>query len=360
MSFFRRQAFTLVELLVVIAIIGVLIALLLPAVQAAREAARRMQCTNNIKQIGLALHGYHDQWNCFPPSESRPPATEAPPRGTAYVNWVILILPFMEQLSIYNEFDRMKPITDAANATARGRTISTMLCPSDSYNQTPFNGTKLNATKNYGDGWARGNYAANGSLAYRRYSTTDASQGGAFPDSLGWQNNTRRGVMGVNCSVGIAGITDGTSNTILVGEIRAGIVEADERGTWALGSASGSSLWGHGSIGMSAGAAYGINCRLPRSDDSVGCKAAYDAVGGDNGGEQALCNLGMSCYTSGDGAQQGVRSLHPGGANMGLADGSVRFIGEYIQTKPSSANNLSVWDRLHASADGQAISADSF
>lgn len=352
MSFYRRQAFTLVELLVVIAIIGVLIALLLPAVQAAREAARRMQCTNNIKQIGLALHGYHDQWNCFPPSESRPSNSTSTGSGTAYVNWVILVLPFMEQLSVYNEFDRTLPITNAANATARGRTISTMLCPSDPYNETPFKGTAHIRTTAYGDGWARGNYAANGAIAKRRYSTTDADCA-AYPTSLGWQDQTRRGVMGVNCAVGIAGITDGTSNAILVGEIRAGIVEADERGTWALGSAAGSSLWGHGGI---AGDAYGINSRQTNADDSVGCPAAQEAAGS----PEALRDLGMACYVSGDGNQQGVRSMHPGGANMGLADGSVKFIGESIQVKPSSSTNLSVWDRLHASSDGQPISAGSF
>lgn len=351
MDFFRRQAFTLVELLVVIAIIGVLIALLLPAVQAAREAARRMQCTNNIKQIGLALHGYHDQWNCFPPSESRPPSTSNPAAGTAYVNWVILILPFMEQLSVYNEFDRTLPITNAANATARGRIISTMLCPSDPYNQTPFNGTTYNTTKDYGDGWARGNYAANGTLAHRWYSTTTVYSG-AFPNSAGWKSNAHRGVMGVNSSVGIAGITDGTSNTILVGEIRAGIVEADERGTWALGSASGSSLWCHSGIYD----AYGINSRGTSADDSVGCQAARDAAGS----PEALRDMGMACYAGGTGNQQGVRSMHPGGANMGLADGSVRFIGESIQAKPSSESKPSVWDRLNASADGQTISAGSF
>jgi len=346
----RRNAFTLVELLVVIAIIGILIALLLPAVQAAREAARRAQCVNNLKQLGLALHNYHDQWHTFPPSESRP-YTDRSTSG-AYLNWVILVLPFMEQQPLYNEFNRNLPINNAANAAARGRQINAMLCPSDPNNQTRFNGSANGRTSSLGDGWARGNYAANGSLCFRRHSTTD-SWCGAFADSLGWQQADRRGVMGVNSSVGIAGILDGTSNTLLVGEIRAGLVQADERGTWALGSAAGSSLWAHGGM---YGDAYGINCRSLNSDDTLGCQAAIDAAGS----AEALRDLGLSCYPSGDGNQHGVRSLHPGGANVCLADGSTRFVSETIQAKPSSTTNPSVWDRLNLSSDNQPLSAESF
>ncbi len=350
MNISRRCAFTLVELLVVIAIIGILIALLLPAVQAAREAARRAQCTNNLKQLGLALHNYHDQWHTFPPSESRPSSGYS--TSGAYLNWVILILPFMEQQPLYDEFNRNLPISDAANAVPRGRQLSTMLCPSDPYNRTPFNGSANSRTASLGDGWARGNYAANGSLAFRRYSSTD-TWCAAYPESAGWRQPGRIGVMGVNSSVGIAGILDGTSNTLLVGEIRAGIVTADERGTWALGSAAGSSLWAHGGM---YGDAYGINCRSLNADDTLGCSAAISAAGS----EEALRDLGMSCYSSGDGNQQGMRSLHPGGGNVCLADGSTRFISETIQVRPSSTTTPSVWDRLNLSADNQPLSADSF
>ncbi len=351
-----RRAFTLVELLVVIAIIGILIALLLPAVQAAREAARRAQCTNNLKQLGLALHNYHDQWHLFPPSESRPEtnkvAINSAGNGGAYVNWVILILPFMEQQPLYDQFNRNLPISDVANAVPRSQKLSTMLCPSDPYNQVPFNGTAYSRTASFGDNWARGNYAANGSLCHRLYSTSETWYG-AFADSGGWQLLDRRGAMGVNASVGIAGILDGTSNTILVGEIRAGFVTADERGTWALGNAAGSSLWAHGGM---YGDDYGINSRELNADDNAGCQPARDAAGS----AEALRDRGMACYPNGSSNQQGMRSLHPGGGNVCLADGSTRFISETIQVRPSSTTTPSVWDRLNLSADNQPLSADSF
>ena len=132
--FTRRKGFTLVELLVVIAIIGILMSLLLPAVQAAREAARRMSCTNNFKQIGLALHLYHDRqtalpmgWIAFDPSTREPHWFGEPGWG-----WAAKILPSLEQGNLYDEkLDFNLPITDPANDEGRVATISTFRCPSD-------------------------------------------------------------------------------------------------------------------------------------------------------------------------------------------------------------------------------------
>jgi len=131
---YRYRGFTLVELLVVIAIIGILIALLLPAVQAAREAARRMSCTNNLKQIGLALHMHHDTQKKLPPGWSTiDPLTRQPdPDGHPGWGWAAYILPFMEQKNVADQLlDFELPITDPANGRGRVTVIPTFRCPSD-------------------------------------------------------------------------------------------------------------------------------------------------------------------------------------------------------------------------------------
>ncbi len=166
-----------------ITIIGILIALLLPAVQAAREAARRMQCQNNLKQLGLAVLNYESQWEIFPPSSHWSPATAANIEMTNNPNlresWVVMVLPFLEQQPLHDQFDLTKPTPDPANQAARSTRLSVVLCPSDPFNQKPFNGSSDAMTNQMGDGWARCNYAANAALGYMCY----ASHGGGHIDA---------------------------------------------------------------------------------------------------------------------------------------------------------------------------------
>ena len=239
-SIVTRRAFTLVELLVVIAIIGILIALLLPAVQSARESARRVSCNNHLKQLALAVLNYESVYKRFPPSSHWKNASDVH-AGTSNrysENWMIMILPFIEEQVLLDSFDLSKYITDAFNAKPRSSRLAVMRCPSDQ-NEQPFNGTSGTGTSALGDNWARGNYAANASLGAMNNPSACASIDGvpncaAFPNAPGWKSHLLRGVMGANASVRVRDITDGTSSTILIGEVRAGIHDFDPRGTWAL------------------------------------------------------------------------------------------------------------------------------
>jgi type II secretory pathway pseudopilin PulG len=172
----------MVELIVVIAIIGVLVSLLLPAVQAAREAARSTQCCNNLRQLGLGLHNYHDAQSCFPPAVvwnggpgeplgggtlpvgvmDRVAMGYSPANGPDRVlaNWVIMLLPHLEQDNLYKGFNQSFPVDDPSNATARGTNLLFMLCPSDPYNNVPYQRALLAGTAT-GHTYARGNYAMN-------------------------------------------------------------------------------------------------------------------------------------------------------------------------------------------------------
>ena len=366
----NRRAFTLVELLVVIAIIGILIALLLPAVQAAREAARRAQCKNNLRQLGLALHNYHDKWNSFPPSSTWDVANGGPgvidqtqAHKMISPNWVILILPYMEEQPLYDAFDLKKYITDPVNAVARGTQIPTMLCPSDPFNSQPLNGTACPKTEALGDNWARGNYGANGALGMMSYAhhKNEACAGwNSYTDSSGkkiipWTQKRFRGVMGANASLGIKHIKDGTSHTIMLTEIRAGITEFDVRGTWALGGAGPSSVWACGWFGD----AVGPNTEWSAADDIWACAEIQAALGG----ADELGKSGMGCYVgNGNNRQAAPRGEHAGGINVAYCDGSVHFIGDFVDTRGTRAYDtppyFSIWDRLMLSTDGMVIPAD--
>jgi prepilin-type N-terminal cleavage/methylation domain-containing protein/prepilin-type processing-associated H-X9-DG protein len=353
--------FTLVELLVVITIIGILIALLLPAVQAAREAARRMQCANNLKQLALALHGYHDAHQIFPPNLQCPRTEEASQTQIMGPNWCIEILPSLENQGLYDSFNRKLPISHVNNRVSRGTALSVMNCPSDPAPRQPY-GDPTRTTE--GDNWARGNYGGNGGIGFPYfgyhggYVDTSTAAGG------GWKDRRTRGVMGCNCAARIADIRDGTSFTILVGEMRVGYNTRDRRGCWALGGSASSALFGYGSHYQND--TNGPNPHPPdNGDDMVGCNYLRNTAPGN----ATMVIEGMSCY-EGAGAYNAsgaCRSCHPGGVQIALCDGSVTFIGDYINVigpVPYISGTLwpsgSVWDRLIASDDGMAISGNAY
>jgi prepilin-type N-terminal cleavage/methylation domain-containing protein/prepilin-type processing-associated H-X9-DG protein len=362
-----RKAFTLVELLVVITIIGILISLLLPAVQSARESARRTQCANNIKQLGLALNAYHTSYGKFPPSSvwrnnGVLDASVVNNYSDAYENWVILILPQLDQQNLRQAFGTVtspytglaKIVGNSASQTAAGTNLAVMLCPSDTFNRTQFLASTSpgNLASSLGSfPWARGNYGANASMGYMTYSSSASSPGtnGAGP---AFTNRFIRGVMGANDSLRIDDIKDGASNTILVGELRSGVTPFDTRGVWAMSGACPSALWAHGY----ATDANGPNCNQTNSDDVMTCTDVQTAVGG----VTQLITLGMSCWTGNSpNWQTASRSLHSGGVYTCFCDGSVHFISDFIQLG-TGTSSLGVWDKLNLSNDGYPIDSSTY
>jgi prepilin-type N-terminal cleavage/methylation domain-containing protein/prepilin-type processing-associated H-X9-DG protein len=237
----QRAAFTLIELLVVIAIIGVLIALLLPAVQACRSAARRTQCINNEMQIALALQNYESSFETLPPGvvNATGPISQ---RETGYhYSWLVQILPFVEQKNVYNHLNFMVGVYDHANDSARQIRIATYLCPGD---------------PNVGD------------ITPGRFCQT--SYYGSHHDSEAPIDTTNNGVLYLNSQVRREDIADGASNTILFGEAKT------DPTTFGWGSGTRSSLRNVG---------WGINGPAPTpsktNPDPVGGFSSFHPGGAD-------------------------------------------------------------------------------
>jgi prepilin-type N-terminal cleavage/methylation domain-containing protein/prepilin-type processing-associated H-X9-DG protein len=373
------RGFTLVERLVVIAIIGILVALLLPAIQAAREAARRAQCQSQLHNAALAVLNYESARKMLPNGMNVPNPgakihlAQVSPDPTLGPNWIIAVLPYMEEQGLRDSFDPKSlvapytlsiadPTTTGLNYKARGVEIPALLCPSDS----PNNRIKFEA---FGGNWARGNYAASAGRAFIwQPSTAVPSMDGTLTGTDAWTNkdNTNgysypceRGVMGPNVAVSLRQITDGTSKTIMLGEIRAGISPQDGRGCWALGHAGASLIARYGGGSDSDGP----NADFANSDDvyCVGC--------GDAGGAGSTCGPRTNGATIAEkmSAQEGVgfdaatiRSRHPGGAHVAYSDGSVDFINDDIETTGCynlSAPCCTAWDYMILSTDEGRLGA---
>jgi prepilin-type N-terminal cleavage/methylation domain-containing protein/prepilin-type processing-associated H-X9-DG protein len=325
----NRRGFTLIELLVVIAIIAVLIALLLPAVQSAREAARRIQCTNNLKQIALALHNYHDRNNCFAAASIADPGYS----GTWWT-WAAMILPSMEEAPIYNTINFVLGNGLPANTTAVRTIIASYLCPDDDSQHVFTERYQFSAT-----GGAAGLRETAAPINYvgnfgdnKVGSFFDANSGEVGGPAWGC-GNTFRGMFG-DCSNGavtsIQADVDGTSNTLLVGE---NSPNQNVTLAWAGGN------------GIYASTVLPLNWRTNLKDGQV-----------DTNGD--VCNLAayytpnnVHCYINWS-YMMGFKSYHPGGANFGFVDGSVRFLKQTIYTK--------TYEALSTRAGGEVISSDQY
>jgi prepilin-type N-terminal cleavage/methylation domain-containing protein/prepilin-type processing-associated H-X9-DG protein len=338
----RRRGFTLIELLVVIAIIAVLIGLLLPAVQKVREASARTKCTNNLKQIGLALHNYHDRNLMFPPGyidgNTDPTSTPDNDVGPGW-GWGTLILPDLEQTNLYNQINFNQGVGLGSNAQPCQTQLPIYQCPSDPYQQ-PFTVWPTNvvvASGNYVgcNGWVE--CFANAGGLY-----LPASDGGAAEDGDQGVSPTGLGGNGVfyrNSQTRIAQIKDGTSNTILVGERCA----AHAPVTWT-GAVTG-------------GRSPSWMCTTPWTTPYTPQAQAPDTGNGtayDNADYNEALVLGHGNLTHLPNADKPFFdpdvfwSMHPSGANFLFCDGSVHFL--------SSAINPVTYQSLCTIAGGEPVS----
>ncbi|WP_165249554.1 DUF1559 domain-containing protein [Paludisphaera soli] len=328
----KRRGFTLIELLVVIAIIAVLIALLLPAVQSAREAARRMQCANNLKQIGLGMANYESTYGSLP----------AGVKGCCWGTWIVFVLPAMEQTSAFNGWNfngdnsangaatgagsTALRYGGAANTTISRTLFSVYLCPSDEAAKP------LQEIPSF-------NYAANfGNTTFYQVPTigsgVDEVRFQKAPFSDMWPPTAVNGgpkgyTLEQHGTVNLSAITDGTSNTLLVSEIVQGKRPGDLRGFvhWGYAAAFETNL--------------APNSRLPDVLWSTYCNPS-------NLGGAPPCIIQPLARNT----VLGSRSRHPGGVNGVFADGHVQFVKDSI--------SLPVWRGLGSVAGGEILSTDAF
>ncbi len=319
-----KSGFTLVELLVVIAIIGILIALLLPAVQAAREAARRSECTNKIKQIGIALHNYVDTYRVFPCGSLRIDwISGLNSWETQHISWHARILAFLEQRQIYDQIPWGVYLSwDASRSTIGNQLykmhLSTFRCPSDPASR--WDDMSKEGPTNY--------VGCSGSEIYMGRPGSDSSM-----------NPLKLGLVRENFFPTFANITDGSSNTMAVSECLVGTpytcrssctnVTATNAGTDGVTLTADQDTTRGGSWYKGYGASWPYNTLLGPNDKLT---QNHEYMSSSNTGSYA------------------ARSKHPGGVNVGMADGSVRFVSDTI--------DKTIWQAASTIAGGEPKSLD--
>ncbi len=307
-----RVAFTLVELLVVIAIIGILVALLLPAVQAAREAARRMQCGNRLKQQALALHNYHDSYRTFPPGglECGPNRPTVNCRATygrrQLTTWTLSILPYMELQNLYDQYDFDRGNTDPANRFVCQQFVPSYTCPTDL-------GTDRLARPQSGP--RRFHYAPG---SYRAVSGVTKNRCGPHFDENNNLNSADRGVLHVVYRRGrggsswgeekLANVQDGTATTLMLGEYHSG--PCPTRGGMSNGRCRRATFWAY------TYTSYNQSSITAASPTAFG-EPNYDT-----------CSLVLpACEND---CKRAFASFHPGIVNFAMVDGSVHGVSKTI------------------------------